>query len=513
MSPISWRDKYFFLSFLRHDLKSSITVFFVALPLCLGISQASGAPVYTGLLAGIVGGLVIPLISKSQLSVSGPAAGLTAICATAITELGALEIFCLSVCIAGLLQVLLGVFKLGGFTHFIPSCVIKGMLAAIGIILIAKQIPLLIGYGSPGFWQREFLNALIFDGSFSERTSAGPIVISGISLVLLIAWKKVMSARVSFLPASFVVVLGGSLTAVLFQSFVPSLALTPTQFIEIPDDIFHHLKFPDPRALFTSIDVWEFAITICIVATLETLLSIEAIDKIDPQNRITPQNRELIAQGIGNFVSGVLGSIPVTSVIVRSSANAEAGAKTKVSAILHGVWLVLTVFFAVSLVRQIPYCVLAIILVRTGYNLVKPRMIRAIYKQGREQFLPFIVTIVAILITDLLIGVLIGMAYAIYFLIKHTYRAGFSVKEHREGHIRHFTIELALNVSFLNKKRFVELLERIPEYSVVEINGEDSVYIDDDVLEIFQDFRTKARNRHIELTTKGIREVETIGLH
>ena len=243
------------------------------------------------------------------------------------------------------------------------------------------------------------------------------------------------------------------------------------------------------------------------------MLSIEAIDKLDPYNRITPQNRELVAQGTGNLLSGLLGGLPITAVIVRSSANAEAGAKTKLSSFVHGLWLLLAVLFGISLLNKIPYCVLAVILIRTGYNLAKPKMILAVYKQGREQFLPFIITVAAILFTDLLIGVLIGIGYSIYFLIKHTYRAGFSIKEKTEGHNRHFIIELALNVSFLNKKRFLEMLDNIPEYSIVDINGSDSVYIDRDILEIFQDFKTKAHNRHIQLTLTGIPEVETIELH
>jgi MFS superfamily sulfate permease-like transporter len=249
------------------------------------------------------------------------------------------------------------------------------------------------------------------------------------------------------------------------------------------------------------------------VATLETLLSIEAIDKLDPVNRITPQNRELVAQGAGNLLAGILGGIPITSVIVRSSANAEAGAKTRLSAILHGVWLLLTVLFAARLVSHIPYCVLAVLLIRTGYNLAKPSMVAAIYRQGREQFLPFIVTVGAILFTDLLIGVIIGLAYAIYFLIKHTYRAGYLLKERHVNEKKHLRIELALNVSFLNKRRFLELLDRIPPDTVLEIDGTNSVYIDNDILEIFHDFKSKAHNRRIELSMKGIRDIETIELH
>jgi MFS superfamily sulfate permease-like transporter len=513
------KNKFYLLSFLKHDFKASITVFFVALPLCLGISLASGTPVYTGLLAGIIGGIIIPLVSKSQLSVSGPAAGLTAICADAITQLGTIEIFFLAVSVAGLLQILLGIFRLGGFTHFIPSSVIKGMLAAIGIILISKQIPLLIGYDKPDFWQEELFNILTFHHGFEhisglyEHLSAGALIVATFSSFVLVTWKRKMASKITFIPTSFVTVLAGVLVALSFQFFIPSLALKPSQYVIIPENMLPELSLPTFNMLFSNSEIWKYAVVICFVATLETLLSIEAIDKIDAANRITPQDRELVAQGLGNVVSGILGGLPITSVIVRSSANAEAGAKTKLSAFFHGVWLLLTVAFAASLVRYIPFCVLAVILIRTGYNLAKPNMIKFIYKQGREQFLPFIVTVIAILFTDLLIGVIIGITYAIYFLIKHTYRAGYTLNETYEGHIKHVAIELALNVSFLNKKRFRILLEELPEYSVVEINGKNSVYIDNDILEIFHDFKTKAKRRHIQLTMTGVPDVETIGLH
>ena len=519
MSSFNRRTKFYLLSFLKHDFRASITVFFVALPLCLGVALASNAPIYSGLLAGIIGGLIITLISKSELSVSGPAAGLTAICAVAITQLGAIEIFFLSVAIAGILQILMGVFKLGGFTHFIPSSVIKGMLTAIGIILISKQVPLLIGYDKPDFWTNELFNIIKLDHGFQHidnlyrSTSAGAIIIALLSLLLLIIWKRTLAKKLSFLPTSFITVLFGVLLAIAFNKWLPSFQLKSSQFISIPHDIFSQVKFPDFNYAFSNVEIWRNAIIICFVATLETLLSIEAIDKLDPYNRVTPQNRELVAQGTGNLLSGLLGGLPITAVIVRSSANAEAGAKTKLSSFVHGLWLLLAVSFGISLLNKIPYCVLAVILIRTGYNLAKPKMILAVYKQGREQFLPFIITVVAILFTDLLIGVLIGIGYSIYFLIKHTYRAGFIIKEKTEGHTRHFTIELALNVSFLNKKRFLEMLDNIPEYSIVDIIGSDSVYIDRDILEIFQDFKTKAHNRHIQLTLTDIPEVETIELH
>jgi len=519
MSLLNRKSKFYFLSFLKHDLKASITVFFVALPLCLGIALASNVPMYSGLLAGIIGGIVVTLISKSQLSVSGPAAGLTAICAMAITQMGAIEIFFLSVAVAGLLQILLGIFRLGGFTHFIPSAVIKGMLTAIGIILISKQIPSLIGYDKPGFWSDEFFNIITFKhvfsniGSLYSHTSAGVMLIATLSIILLYAWKRTLAKKISFLPTSFVTVFFGVLLAFIFQRFAPQLVLKPTQFVSIPQNIFVEVKLPRFNMLFSNINIWRNAVVICFVATLESLLSIAAIDKLDPYNRITPQNRELVAQGTGNFLSGLFGGIPITAVIVRSSANAEAGAKTKLASFAHGIWLLLAVLFAIPVINLIPYCVLSVILIRTGYNLAKPKMIISVYKQGREQFLPFIITVVAILLTDLLIGVLIGIAYSLYFLVKHTYRAGFTIKERTEGHTRHFTIELALNVSFLNKKKIMEMLDALPEYSVVEINGSDSVYIDRDVLEIFQQFKSKAHGKHIQLVLKDIPEVETIELH
>lgn len=519
MDRVVRKTRFLFLSFIRHDFKASITVFFVALPLCLGVSLAAGAPVYSGLIAGIIGGILVTIISRSELSVSGPAAGLTAITAAAITNLGGIEIFFLCVSIAGILQILLGVFRLGSFTHFIPSAVIKGMLAAIGIILISKQIPLLIGYDQPDFWTNELFNIITFRHGFEHisdlyhHSSLGAVFIAALTFGILIAWKKTIGKKLSFLPASFVMVLFGSLLAILFQNYLPQYALKETQFVSIPKHVFSNIQLPKINAIFTNVDIWKNAVVVCFVASLETLLSITAIDKLDPYNRVTPQNRELVAQGTGNFISGLMGGLPITAVIVRSSANAEAGAKTKLSSITHGIWLLITILFATSIMHLIPYCVLAMILIQTGYNLAKPKMIKGVFKQGREQFFPFAVTVGAILFTDLLIGVLIGIAFAIYFLIKHTYRAGFTMKEKQEGHTTHYLIRLALNVSFLNKKRLTEMLDKIPEYSIVEVVGTDSVYIDNDVLEIFHDFKTKAHTKHIELILVDIADVQTIEIH
>ncbi|MBK7443416.1 MAG: SulP family inorganic anion transporter [Chitinophagales bacterium] len=519
MQITSHRFNTYLLSFLKHDVKSSVTVFFVALPLCLGISLGCGAPLYAGLIAGVVGGIFVPLISRSQLSVSGPAAGLTSICAAIILSAGNIDLFFLAVMLAGVFQILLGVFKLGGFTQFIPSAVIKGMLSAIGIMLIAKQIPFMLGYDQPDFWTNQLFNIFTFNhgfehiGSVYQHSSGGAILIACLSLILLIFWKRNLSKKIPYLPSSFVIVFFGAGSAFLLNNFIPALALNDAQFVNIPENVFKDVHFPDFNLITTDSTIWKNAVVICFVASLETLLSIAAIDKLDPFNRITPQNRELVAQGAANCVSGFIGGLPITAVIVRSSANAEAGAKTKWSAILHGVWLLLAIIFLANILNTIPYCVLAVLLISTGYNLAKPKMIKAVYQQGREQFLPFIVTLGAILISDLLIGVLIGVVYAIYFLIKHTYEAGFTIKERTEGHTKHFTIELALNVSFLNKKRIQVMLDKLPVYAIVEIIGTDSIYIDRDVLEIFQEFKTKAHNRHIQLIMKDIPEVPIIELH
>lgn len=515
----SRRSKILFKTYLKHDLAASITVFFVALPLCLGVALASGAPLYSGIVSGIVGGLIVSVISGSQLSVSGPAAGLTAICASAISDLGALEIFFLSVSVAGLLQILLGLFKLGGFTHFVPSSVIKGMLAAIGIILITKQVPLLLGYEKPDFWTDEFFNLFTLhpgletvEGIF-PNISPGAILLSLFAFGLIYVWNRFFSARLSFLPSSFVVVLMGSLLAAVFNSYVPELRLNEGHFVSLPQNIFKELHWPAFGEAFQHAGVWKYGVIIAVVATLESLLSIEAVDKLDPLKRVSPANRELVAQGSGNLISGMLGGIPITAVIVRSSANASAGAKSRWSAFTHGLWLLLVVVFAVSVIRNIPYCILAVILVRTGYNLARPVMFKAVLKQGREQFVPFVVTIGAILLTDLLIGVIIGIVYAIYFLIKHTYRAGYTVSEKHDGHIRHFQIDLALNVSFLNKQRIRDLLEKMPAYSIVEINGEKSVYIDHDILELFQEFKAVAHEKHIDFRMVNIPAVEVVDFH
>ena len=524
-NPVLLKNKfnYYKNSFLRHDLKSSITLLFVALPLCLGIALASGVPVYTGLIAGIVGGIVVSFISNSSLGVSGPAAGLVTICASAILELGSIDLLAIAIVIAGVLQLILGFFKLAGFSHFIPSPVIKGMLAAIGILLMTKQIPIIIGYNKPDFWSAELFNIFTFNHGFQhiknlyQTSSFGVTIISVITVFILFILHNLTYQWSKNVPSAFVSVICGVLMAWLLNVFAPTLSLKSDHFIQLPQNIFSNIRLPDWHVMIQwsaqSALIWKTGVIICIVASLESLLSTIAIDKLDPFNRITNQNRELIAQGVGNTLSGLLGGLPITAVIVRGSANLEAGARSKLSAILHGIWLLLALLFALAFINKIPYGVLAVILIRTGYNLAKPAMFKDVYHQGKEQFLPFIVTIIAILFSDLLIGVLIGFIYAIYFMMKNQYKAGFIAIETPWNHTRKFELKFDQHVSFLNKRKLTEYLDKIPDYSMVELNGSQTSYFDRDILEIIQDYKSKAFRKHIELKLIEIPEVKTIGLH
>ncbi len=407
----------------------------------------------------------------------------------------------------------------GGFTQFIPSAVIRGMLAAIGIILIVKQIPLVVGYNQPDFWAKEIVNLFTFRHGFenisnlSQKLSLGTMLVSIGVVPVFFTWQRYGAKRFSFLPVSFMVVLVGVALAAGYNYLFAANPLTTDHYVSMPSNLFSGFMLPDWQLVIGNAAVWRTAVLICFVASLETLLSVEAIDKLDPYNRITPANRELVAQGIGNFASGLLGGLPITAVIVRSSANAQAGGRTRMSAFLHGIWLLIAVLFGAVIITVIPYCVLAVILIRTGYNLASPKMVRAVYKQGKEQFLPFLVTVVAVLFTDLLIGVLIGIVFAVYYLVVHTYRAGYTlVLEQRNGNA-FYSIELALNVSFLNKKRIAEMLDTLPENAEVHINGAKSVYIDHDILEIFQDFKAKAKFKNILVATSNIPEVDTLEIH
>lgn len=511
--------RYYRIMWLRHDLVAGIAVFLVALPLCLGIALASGAPLYSGLLSGIIGGVVVASISGASLAVSGPAAGLTTLVASAITSFGDYRIFLLAILIAGGFQLILGLLKWGTIANFFPSAVIKGMLAAIGIILISKQIPLALGYDQPDFWTSGFpelfssRNLLGNLSLFSHHLSRSAIIIAILSLVVMAGMQFPAIKKRTRVPAPLLVVLAGICINELFRLFIPALSLKETQLVHIPSNIFSDIRFPDFSKMFSSIEIWKNGCIIGLLASLETLLCIEAIDKLDRHNHITPVNRELVAQGIGNMVCGLLGAIPLTAVVVRGSANVDAGGRTKLSAITHGVLLLLAVLLIPSFLNRIPYASLAAILLVTGYNLTKPKLFKNVWDLGWKQFLPFLFTVVIILSTDLLIGVSIGLLVSIYFIIQNNFRAEYKISKTTYQGIETDLIKLNSNVTFLNKVKLKKVLDEVPEYSVLIIDGSECNFIDYDILEIISEFHNKAHDRHIELHLKGIEKVNVTAVH
>lgn len=511
--------KYYRIIWLKHDLPAGLSVFLVALPLCLGIALASGAPLYAGLLSGIIGGLVVALISGSQLAVSGPAAGLTTLVAASIISLGDYKLFLLAVMIAGLFQLILGLLKLGAIANYFPSSVIKGMLAAIGIILISKQIPLALGYDQPDFWTSGFLQLFSPDNflgnlaNFNHHITRGAILITVISLIILIILQQPFAKRWKVIPAPLLVVVIGIITNILFTNAVSNYSLKPTQLVNIPSNIFASITFPDFSKLFTTTEIWKNGLILGLLATLETLLCIEAVDKLDKRNRITPVNRELIAQGIGNMTCGLLGAIPITAVVVRGAANVDAGGRTKLSAFTHGLFLLLAVFLVPFLLNKIPYASLAAILLVTGYNLTKPKLFLHMWSLGWKQFSPFMLTVLVILSTDLLIGVIIGLLVSIYFIIQNNFKTEYKITRSTHLDIETHYIKLNSNVTFLNKVKLRKALDEIPEYSVLIIDGSESHFIDYDILEIVSEYQNKAHDKHIELHLKGIEKVNITAVH
>ena len=511
--------RYYRIIWLRYDLPAGLSVFLVALPLCLGIALASGAPVYAGLLSGIVGGLVVACISGSQLAVSGPAAGLTTLVAASIISLGDYRIFLLSVIIAGFFQLLLGLLKLGVIANYFPSSVIKGMLAAIGMILIFKQIPLALGYDQPDFWSGGIIHLfsqntpMVNLKNFNQHVTRGTILISVLSLMILIILQLPRAKKFKIIPAPLIVVVIGILVSLLFGEISSRSSLKQTQLVNIPLNIFANMSFPDFSKLFSNKEIWGDGMIIGLLATLETLLCIEAIDKLDRRNRITPVNRELIAQGIGNMTCGLLGAIPMTAVVVRGAANVDAGARTKLSAFTHGLFLLLAVLLIPFLLNKIPYASLAAILLMTGYNLTKPKLFRNMWSLGWKQFIPFVLTIIVILATDLLIGVSIGLLISIYFIVRNNFKAEYKIIKARHNGIETEYIKLNSNVTFLNKVKLRGVLDEVAEYSVLTIDGSECNFIDYDILEIISEYQNKAHNRHIELHLKGIKKVDVTAVH
>ncbi len=512
---------------LKSDLPSGLVVFLVALPLCLGISLASGAPFFSGLISGIIGGVVIGSLSGSRLSVSGPAAGLAALVLAAITNIGAFDLFLCAVLIAGILQILISVAKLGGIAVYFPSSVIKGLLTSIGILIISKQIPHAVGYDKDK-------KGLLFELDNTEdwhqllqpfeHINSGALIICVVSIVIMLLWEKpFIKNRIKFIPGALVAVLAGIIINEIFKATNSPLTVIEEHLVQIeaaktPADFFGFFTLPDFNGFLNS-KVIVTGIMIAIIASLETLLSIEAVDNLDPERRVTNTNRELLAQGIGNTVAGLIGGLPITSVIVRSTANLHAGAKSKLSTVFHGFLLLVCVVTIPRLLNFIPLAALAAILLLTGYKLCKLSVFSKIIKNGKYQYIPFFVTVSVIIGIDLLglylplkgegllIGVIAGLIAAfgaiLHGNLKNSYF--FHKDQHQEGDI--INIRLAEEVSFLNKASIRETLDHMPENSTVVIDASHTYYIDFDVLELIKEFRDiKAPLKNITCRLEGFQE-------
>lgn len=507
------------------DLSAGLVVFLVALPLCLGISLASGAPLFSGLIAGMIGGLVVSWVSGSQLSVSGPAAGLTVIVLNGITDLGSFDTFLLAVFLAGVFQIILGYLKAGIIGLYFPSSVIKGMLAAIGLILILKQIPHFLGadedfLGDLDFNQVDGRNTFSEIGYAFSQLQLGSLLVGLVSLFILILWERRFLQKhkiFKLIPGALVAVLVSIGLNVLFRESFAFLTIASTHLVQLPDisgpsSLLNELKFPNWSAI-TNPAVYMLAITLAIVASLESLLSVEAVDKLDPHKRRTPNNRELKAQGVGNMLSGLIGGLPLTAVIVRSSANVNAGGETRLASFFHGVFLLMSILFLTSLLRFVPLAALAAVLLVVGFKLTKPVLYKTQWKLGLDQFLPFIITITAILFTDLLKGISIGLVVGVFYILKANYKSPYFFSREKHQGQEKIHIKLSENVTFLNKASVALTLDHLPENSEVLIDGSHSTYIDYDVLEAIENFKTVAAEKDIRLTLKDIPSVTTVNMH
>lgn len=502
---------------LKSDFPSGLVVFLVALPLCLGIALASGAPPLSGIIAGVIGGIVVGSLSKSHISVSGPAAGLTAIVLTAISALGSFELFLLSVFLAGVFQLILGFVRAGSISNYFPSNVIEGMLAGIGVIIILKQIPHAIGYDSDFEGDQSF-SETGGGNTFSSLLGAldyvhlGAILITLLSLAILILWDRVPALKkLKLVPGALVAVVVSVILNEVFISTGSSLQILKEHLVTLPvPQSFEEFKSiiinPDFSGI-SNTQVWVTALTITIVASIETLLCIEASDRMDVQKRYTNTNVELKAQGIGNMISSLLGGLPMTSVVVRSSANANAGAKTKMSAIIHGVLLLICVLSIPAVLNKIPLATLAAVLLLVGYKLAKPSVFKHFWEKGKYQFVPFAATFLAVVFTDLLKGVALGMIISIAFILRGNIKRAyhFRKEEYAEGDIIH--IDLAQEVSFLNKAAIKDTLNDIPENSKVIINASDTVYIAHDVLDLIKEFKAiQSKEKSIKVKLVGFKK-------
>lgn len=498
---------------LRQDLPASIVVFFVAVPLCLGIALASGAPLFAGLIAGIIGGIIVGSLSGSPLGVSGPAAGLAVIVAQAIKELG-FEAFLLAGFLSGFVQIALGFARAGVLGYFFPSAVIRGMLAGIGTLIFLKQIPHAFGWdkdpeGDTSFNQQDGENTFTELFQAFEHINWNATLVAVSAFVILLVWDNILSKQGKFfriVQGPLVAVAFGIVYQMLTTRFAPGMAIEAEHLVSVPtpatfDEALSQFTTPDWSAI-TNSSVWLMAGTIAVVGSLETLLCLEATDKLDPHKRVTPTNRELVAQGVGNSVSGLIGGLPITQVIVRSSANIQSGAQSKMSAILHGVFLLLAVMTIPAVLNLVPLAVLASILLIVGYKLAKPQLFMTMYKRGWSQFIPFVTTVLGIVFTDLLTGIALGMAVAIIVLLRRNYQnSHFLHLEETDSQTGQHRVQIRLSeeVTFLNKGAIIRELSEVPDNSLVIIDSSKCVDIDHDVLEVIDDFRVNAKDRNIQL--------------
>ncbi|RTE54609.1 SulP family inorganic anion transporter [Arenibacter aquaticus] len=496
---------------LKSDLPASVVVFFVALPLCLGIALASGAPLFSGLIAGIVGGIVVGALSGSKIGVSGPAAGLAAIVLTAIGALGGYENFLVAVVLGGIIQLIFGILKAGIIGYYFPSSVIKGMLTGIGIIIILKQIPHFFGYdpdpeGDLAFFQVDGENTFSEIFNTVNNISPGATLVAIIGLSILLLWDKVLSKKgkiFQLIQGPLVAVAIGIIFFVLTQNntFL-SISSDHLVSVPIPEDAASFLaqfSFPNFSAI-TNPDVWVTAFTIALVASLETLLCVEATDKLDPEKNVTPTNRELLAQGTGNIISGLIGGLPITQVIVRSSANIQSGGKSKLSAIIHGFLLLISVILIPTLLNKIPLSVLAAILFIVGFKLAKPALFVQMYKLGWKQFVPFTVTVVGIIFTDLLVGISLGLLVGIVVILLKNYQNSHFLHIEDVSNGKHkIKMTLAEEVTFFNKGAILKELDSLPRDTYLEIDLLKTRYLDIDIIEILDDFSVKAKERNIDI--------------
>lgn len=492
---------------LKNDIPASIVVFFVALPLCLGIALASGAPLFSGLIAGIVGGIVVGSLSGSKIGVSGPAAGLAAIVLIAIGTLGGYENFLVAVVLGGIIQLLFGVLKAGIIGYYFPSSVIKGMLTGIGLIIILKQIPHFFGYDKAfTLFNVNGENTTTQILNIFDQIQLGSTMVGIVGLAILLLWDKVLSKKGKFfqiVQGPLVAVVVGIIFFVLTQSN-ESLAIAQSHLVSVPipdgiDSFLGQFSFPNFAAI-TNPEVWIVAFTIALVASLETLLCVEASDKLDPHKNVTPTNRELLAQGTGNILSGLIGGLPITQVIVRSSANIQSGGRSKMSAIIHGLLLLVSVILIPRLLNMIPLSVLSAVLLIVGYKLAKPALFKKMYNLGWKQFIPFTVTVLGIVFIDLLWGIGLGLAVGIVvILIKSFQNSHFLHKEDKSNGVQKMKMTLAEEVTFFNKGAILKELDALPEDSYLELDVTKTRYLDNDIIEILDDFAFKAKERHIDI--------------